>query len=85
LKVGIRSAPLQGWNQRLEAIHQRIAHMRIHQGAGALQHSCDPLIVNLVAPAGPVEIRERHPHRGQTGFRLPDGSVLSPDAYLVRE
>ena len=66
----IRVWQLQGWDQGLMAIHQRITHVGIHERAGALQllsgkirpvtqHGRHPLLVNLIAPAGPVEIRER--------------------------
>ena len=60
---------LQGWNQRLMTVYQGIAPMGVHQRAGALQllsgeigpvpqHSPDPLFVNLIAPAGSVQICE---------------------------
>ena len=56
------------------AIHQRITHVGIHERAGALQllsrkirpvtqHGRHPLLVNLIAPAGPVEISERQAHQ----------------------
>ena len=55
---------------QLMAIDQRITHVSIHQRAGALQlssaeirpvpqHGRHPLLMNLVAPASSVEIRER--------------------------
>jgi hypothetical protein len=70
----IRVWSFQGWNQGLITIDQRITHVSIHQRAGALQlcsgeirpvpkHRRRPLLVNLVTPAGPIEIRERQAHQ----------------------
>ena len=55
------------WNQVIEARDQAIAHVRVHQLASSLElfqpkiwsvceNIANPLIVNHVAPAGPVQI-----------------------------
>ena len=62
-----RVRQVQGWDEVLIAIDQCIAHMSIHQRAGALQllpgeiravtqHRPDPLLVDRVAPAGPTAV-----------------------------